>query len=292
MIFRELLANASAQLAAKGIEDARIEAEVLIMASTSSSRAWLYAHAEDLVSEDGLARTESFVRRRLLREPTAYIVGHKEFYGFDFNVDRRVLIPRPETELLVDEAIAASRKLLSTRSYIALADVGTGSGAVAISLARHLPNATVYATDLSSDALDVARLNCRNHGVEDRVELLQGDLLGPVDAVLDIIVANLPYVKDSDLAALQPEIREFEPFLALRGGKAGLDAIRRLLKQSVDKVSAGGIIALEIAWDQGRSAVSLARAFFPGDRIEVRRDLAGLVRLIVISVGGTEEVSS
>ncbi|MBI2864847.1 MAG: peptide chain release factor N(5)-glutamine methyltransferase [Chloroflexi bacterium] len=289
--YRDLLASATAGLAANGVEDARAEAEALIMGATAWSRAWLYAHSQDIVSNESRVRAGLFIRRRALHEPTAYIIGHREFCGRDFAVDRRVLIPRPETEMLVDVAIAASRCLLAKKPSVAIADVGTGSGAVAVSVTSNVPNAVVYATEVSADALEVARSNCHQHGVQDRIRLLGGDLLGPIEGELDIIVTNLPYVKDSDFDALPPEIKEFEPSLALRGGKAGLDVIRRLLEQAVGKISDGGTIALEIAWDQGISAAHLARTLFPGARIGIRKDLAGLDRLMVIALAGAEAAS-
>lgn len=295
MTFRELLAYAAAYLDARGVPSARAEAEVLVKEAAGVSRAWLYAHADAAVSDSEWEKAESFIIRRGNREPTAYIVGHKEFYGLDFRVDPRVLIPRPETEMLVDWGIAAFRRLQAIRPEVVMAEIGTGSGAIAISLAVNLPQATVYAVDASEGALEVARGNCRRHGVEDRVRLLHGDLLRPVRGNVDIILANLPYIKAADYAMLAPEILQFEPALALRGGKAGLSIIRRLLVQAKMRLSRDGMMALEIAWDQGKAVESLAKAAFPGAAIAVRQDLAGLDRMAEIDLaphrGGESGVS-
>ena len=161
-----------------------------------------------------------------------------------------------------------------------MADVGTGSGAIAIALALHLPHAMFYATDISPDALDVARINCRQHGVEKQVHLLVGDMLQPLPEPVDVIVANLPYVKDSDLPRLMPEIRDFEPTAALAGGADGLDQIRRLLSQAGQKLLPRGAIMLEIGLGQGPAALALARKHFTDSRIDLIPDLAGIDRVL------------
>jgi release factor glutamine methyltransferase len=213
----------------------------------------------------------------------AYITGHREFYGLNFLVDRRVLIPRPETELLVDEALAWLRGRFGQR--LTVADAGTGSGAIAVAIARKYPGGTVYATDASPGALAVAAENAERLGVAGRVMLLEGDLLTPLRVRVDLIVANLPYVREDQMplwcGATQVELA-FEPFDALCGGPDGLDVIRRLLQQAPQYLNPGGAVMLEIGADQGHAAEALAKEAFPQARVRVKKDLAGLDRLVVI----------
>ncbi|MFQ5856769.1 MAG: peptide chain release factor N(5)-glutamine methyltransferase [Anaerolineae bacterium] len=270
------LAQAAAVLENAGIEEARLDAELLLVHALGITRAQLHAHPQGQLSSAELATCRQLIARRARREPVAYIVGHKEFYGLDFFVDDRVLIPRPETELLVERAIEISQR------QSVVADVGTGSGAIAVSLAVHLPQALVYATDASPGALKVAACNCRRHGVEDRVHLLQGHLLEPLPEPVDLIAANLPYVSQAELAQLPPEINCYEPREALNGGPDGLDHIRRLLAQAGGHLKPEGGILLEIGATQGPAVVALVRRHFPGARVEIARDYAGLDRVVIV----------
>jgi release factor glutamine methyltransferase len=227
----------------------------------------------ELCPEDG----ETFrhlVKRRRQGEPSAYITGHREFYGLDFRVDRSVLIPRPESELLVEMALALARH----RPITAVAEIGTGCGAIAVSLALNLPEAGIYATDVSGLALEVARLNCRQHGVTERVCLLQGDMLDPVPEPVDLLIANLPYVREADLAPAGP--LSFEPRLALDGGADGLEKIDRLCRQAGDKLRPGGCLLLEIGQGQGEAVTALLRGLFPSGKIEVAADFGGIERVV------------
>jgi len=239
------------------------------------------------LSPTGLASYRQLIERRARHEPVAYIVGYKEFYGLDFHVDRRVLIPRPETELLVERAIELASGIRD-RDYglgvdsLILADVGTGSGAVAVSLAVNLPQAMVYAIDASAEALEVAAINCCRHAVEDRVHLLQGNLLDPLPMPVNLIVANLPYVREDELAELPPEIKCYEPLSALDGGPDGLSYIRHLLAQAEGYLKPGGAILLEIGARQGKAVLDLARCHFPKADIEVSQDYAGLDRIVIV----------
>ncbi len=214
------------------------------------------------------------LERRLRGEPSAYITGHREFYGLDFMVDHRVLIPRPESELLVEKAIRLAR----SQAISKIADIGTGCGAIAISLAVNLPAATIYATDISSQALEVAGENCRRHGVTDRVILLQGDMLEPLPGPVDLIVANLPYVREADLPAGGP--LSFEPKLALNGGTDGLDKIRVLCRQAEEKLRNKGSMLLEIGEGQAEAVMAILHESFPSALIEIERDLAGIERVV------------
>ena len=276
MQLRVALAQAAAVLEKANIEEARLDAEILLAHALGITRAQLHAHPQGQLSSAELANYRQLIERRARHEPVAYIVGHQEFYGLDLLVDSRVLIPRPETELLVEKAIEISQR----RSVVA--DVGTGSGAIAVSLAIHLPQVLVYATDASAGALEVAARNCRRHGVEDRVHLLQGHLLEPLPEPVDLIVANLPYVSQAEWAQLPPEINCYEPREALDGGLDGLDRIRRLLARAGEYLRPQGAILLEIGATQGEAVVALARCHFPAARVEIARDYAGLDRVVMV----------
>jgi release factor glutamine methyltransferase len=247
----QVLRQSAYILSMNGIEDSRIEAIMLLGHATNLSPVHIYTEPEQILSSQEKNKLQRLIRRRLRHEPAAYILKRKEFYGIDFYVDSRVLIPRPETEVLVDAALEfADSRRRSLKRPLLIADIGTGCGAIAISLALNLPGSNVYATDLSPIALEVARINCRLHKVTKQVTLFQGDLLQPLPEPVDLIVANLPYIKNSELPDLSPEIAEFEPRMALDGGESGLDCIRQLLWQVKNKINAGGCILLEIGQNQ------------------------------------------
>ncbi len=230
-----------------------------------------------------MAAYHALLERRLAHEPVAYLTGHREFFGLDFRVNRHVLIPRSETELLAELGLSAARRLAHLApAGLAIADVGTGSGCVAISLAVHLPAARVYATDASAQALAVAEENCRRHGVAGQVILLPGDLLASLPEPVPLIVANLPYIPHAELENLPPEIRLYEPRAALDGGQDGLEAIRRLLAEAPAHLKPGGVVLLEIGHRQGQAVVALARQHFPGAAVAVHHDSAGRERVVVI----------
>lgn len=280
MELRGALTQAAAVLEKAGIKGARLDAEVLLAHALGLTRAQLYARLDQRLSPQDRERYQALLARRARHEPVAYIVGHRAFYGLDFFVDRRVLIPRPETELLVERAISMAR----ARSLRLIADVGTGCGAIAVTLAVHLPEATLYALDASPDALAVAEANCRRHGVEGRVRLLLGDLLSPLPQPVDLIVANLPYIPRGELRGLPRAIRDYEPLAALDGGEDGLEAIRRLLAQAGEHLRPRGAILLEIGADQGPAVVALARRHFPTARAEIAKDYAGLDRVVIVEL--------
>jgi release factor glutamine methyltransferase len=282
VILREALRQTEAQIASRNIPDARIEAELLLMHALGIERAELYAGLGEPLPSTVENKFQFLVERRLRHEPAAYILGKHEFYGIEVYVDPRVLIPRPETELLVETVLAFVEQRFGQEQHCSVSDVGTGSGAIAIALALHLPHARICATDVSSGAIDVARLNCGRHGVEGRVELLVGDLLEPVSWPLDVIVANLPYVKDADIPRLMPEIRDFEPVAALAGGADGLDKVRVLLAQAKDHMFSRGAVMLEIGLGQAEEAVSLAMRHFPEGKVDLLKDFAGIERVLRI----------
>ncbi len=281
--WREALNQATQQLAQANVDSPRLVAEILLAHILNIPRIETFKVSETLKV---LPTYQSLVDRCAAGEPLAYVIGHKEFYDLDFICDPRGLIPRPETELLVEAILNVARSTF----HLHLADVGTGSGCIAVTLAKHMPTARVYAIDLSPDALELARLNAQRNGVSDRITFLCGDLLEPLPAPVHIIAANLPYVTTGEWETLPPNIRLHEPRLALDGGADGLDLIRRLLAQSAEQLEPGGVIALEIGAAQGQAALHLARAAFPTAQIELKQDYAGLDRLIIIETPlGSEE---
>jgi release factor glutamine methyltransferase len=243
-------------------------------------RVSLYVNTKQELSNEQTTAFSQLIHRRLNHEPTAYITGHKEFFGIDFQVSPSTLIPRPETELLVEKAIGLANTSFPQSCLIA--DIGTGCGAIAIAIAFHLPQAKIYATDISASALEIARGNCRQHGVSDRVTLLHGDLLGPLPEPVHLIIANLPYISESELPTLPPEISMFEPQIAFSGGTDGLKQIERLLSQARTKLLPKGAVMLEIGYEQGQTVSQLAKKYIPNSRVNVLTDLAGLDRAAMI----------
>lgn len=269
---RQVLIQARNILAENNIENAPLEGEILLRHVLRIDRARLFSHLDDDISPSQFKEFMIFVERRRQGEPSAYITGHREFFGLDFIISRRVLIPRPETELLVEKAIDLCR----ARSISTIADIGTGCGTIAVSLAVNLPEVTVYAADVSPDALEIAAQNGAKYGVKDRIILLQGDLLGPLPEPVDMIIANLPYVKISDLKA------GFEPEVALNGGEDGLDKIKDICLQAPEKLRKKGCLLLEIGQRQAAAVRAILHRDFPSALIEVERDLAGIERMITL----------
>ena len=274
MNVKEVLDDARKVLTDSNIEDAPLEAEVLLRDTLKKDRVGLYLALDDELSTEQQNAFRDRLARRLDDEPTAYIIGHREFYGRDFLVDASVLVPRPETELLVEKALEIVRK----HRLSVIAEVGTGCGAVAISLALELPHVRVYATDISASALEVARANSRKHGVSDRVHLLNCDLRGALPEPVEMGVANLPYVRESDLPRSGPVSRE--PRLALDGGTDGLDKIRRLCSQAKAVPGSGGYLLLEVGEGQARAVSAFLHGLFPPAFIEVTPDLSGIDRVV------------
>lgn len=252
------------------VDSPRLTAEILLGHVLSLPRVKLYMDLERPLAKDELAAYRALIQRRLAGEPTQYLVGHKEFYGRRFTVDARVLIPRSETELLVEAAL----QVLPKDAPVRVLDLCTGSGCVAISIAAERPQASVWAVDVSADALAVARLNAEKLGVDGRVTFFEGDLFAPVpaEAKFDVIVSNPPYVKRGELATLQREVQA-EPKLALDGGVDGLDLVKRVIDGAMPRLKPGALLALEIGEDQGAAVKELlTRAGGHDARIE--KDLA------------------
>lgn len=300
------LAAANQRLRGCGAETPRLDAELLLAHVLGKDRVYLYAHTDQLLSDEERTRYERLIERRRRREPVAYLVGSRSFYGLDFAVDSRVLIPRPETELLVETAIATAdvmsqrvavvatrgrgwhtssmppAETVASLEAVTMADIGTGSGAIAVSVAVHCPSVLVWASDVSAGALTVANRNAQTHGVADRIRLVQGFLLRPIPQPVDIITANLPYIPTYDIDRLAPEIAAFEPRQALDGGYYGLQLIGEFLNQAPHSLRPGGVVLLEIGSDQGEVVVGLARRAFPQADVRLVRDFADLDRMIVV----------
>jgi release factor glutamine methyltransferase len=284
---RDIMQQGARALRDAGIEGARLDASVLLAHVLGVERAWLYTYPERDVSPEEQRRFLALVERRAHGEPVAYLVGHKEFYGLDFVVDQRVLIPRPETELLVEAALAIIRSRLADGHAPLVADIGTGSGAIPIALAVTEPRLPyLYASDISAGALAVARLNCQRHHVEDRVRLLQGDLLAPLPEPVDILTANLPYVGVEEMDSLAADVRAYEPHVALFSGPQGLDLLRRFAEEtrSAGKLRPGAALLLEIGYQQCEPLIALFQAIWPQAAITSMKDYSGQDRLLQIFV--------
>lgn len=277
-----LVSQAAQRIEASGSDTPRLDAAVLLRFALGLTEIDYYSLSEISVSAGQLPEFESLVGRRTAGEPVAYLTGHKEFMCLDFVVDERVLIPRGDTEVLVEQVIGFAEGRCVSGHKIKIADVGTGSGSIAVSLAHYMPSAFVYAIDISADALEVAGENARRNGVEERVSLLQGDLLESLPEPVDVIAANLPYTV---YAELERSVTEYEPRLALDGGAAGLDVYRRLLSQAPGKLVYGGAVFLEIDPRQANEVSALASTALPKYAIQIVRDLAGRDRLIVAAPG-------
>lgn len=271
---RQALTYARRILAENNIDDASLEGEILLRHVIGLNRTQLYTDLGSDISRAHEKALNKLLERRLLGEPSAYITGHREFYGLDLQVNRDVLIPRPETELLVEKAIHLTR----SRAMSRIADIGTGCGAIAIGLAVNLSGVALYASDISAPALEVAHANCAKHGVTDRIVLLQGHLLEPLPEPVDLIIANLPYVREADLT--DNSLLSFEPGLALGGGEDGLDMIRELCRQAGNRLRSQGCILMEIGQGQSEAVAILMQESFASARIEVESDTAGIERLV------------
>jgi release factor glutamine methyltransferase len=275
--FAEAVHDAERRLRAAGIDDARLEAEVLLCHALGISREALFARLREPLS--GATVFDRLIERRLRREPAAYITGHREFYGLELACTPDALIPRPETELLVEHALACLRR--RDRASLVV-DVGTGNGAIAVALAVNAPRARILGIDPSRAALRLARRNAAAHGAGDRVAFVEGELLAPVRRRVDLIVANLPYITTRLYEKLPPEIRDHEPEGALHAGPRGTALIEALLAQATAHLKRDGLLLAEHAWNQGRRLRDAARAAFPHARIETKRDLAGRERMLVV----------
>jgi release factor glutamine methyltransferase len=275
---KRVLAWASDDFKRRGNKSARLDAELLLGEALGLDRIKLIVEAERPLTDDELSRYRGLIKRRRAAEPMAYILGRREFFALPLLVDRRVLIPRPDTEVLVETALEGTRE---RHLYGRMLDLCTGSGCVAIAFAKERPTWRVTAVDLSPDAASVARENVRRAGVAHQLAILEGDLFEPLpaEAKFELITANPPYIPSADIAGLDADVRDFEPHLALDGGSDGLQITRRLIGQAQRYLAPGGLLALEGGFDQA-PAVSDLLAEHGFDQITRRKDLAGIERVV------------
>jgi release factor glutamine methyltransferase len=289
---RTFIQQAREALITAGIDadEATLDAELLARHALGWDRATLIARLPEAAPEAFEHRFRPLVERRLRREPMAYILGIQEFWGRDFHVASGVLIPRPETELLVEEALAWAGEGGGSGRPLCVVDVGTGSGCLAITMALELPRASVHATDISSTALRIAEVNARDHGAE--VQFHSGALLSGVPSALDLIVSNPPYVTRHEYAGLPPEVRAFEPESALVAGEDGLAVIRALLEAAGSTLRRGGRLLMEIGYGQAEAVTALIREQPALDLLRIRPDLQGIPRAVVAARGDHDLTAS
>ncbi|MGO9607425.1 MAG: peptide chain release factor N(5)-glutamine methyltransferase [Candidatus Binataceae bacterium] len=273
------LESATRRLEAAGIESARLDAQLMLADAAHVDRASLIAGHVPL-SPEALDRFNAMVARRVRREPIAYILGRREFYSLEFEVNRDVLIPRPHTEPVVDAALA----FIAKHPDAAVLEIGTGPGPIAIAIAVNAPQATVVAVDISAAALEVARCNAAMNRVSDRIKFVRADVFSPLDGSaelgrFDLIVSNPPYIVDSHISSLEPDVREFEPRIAIAGGPDGLDFFRRIAAGLRSHLRVGGIVVLEVG-DGQDSAVKTILADAGMSPADVINDLDGIARVV------------
>ncbi len=277
-LVRDALRGYTCRLDEAKVDSPRLSAEMLLAHAMGADRVRLIMDAALPLTVAELVRAEHFISRRAKGEPTAYILGSKEFYGLDFVVTPATLIPRPETEHIIEQA----EQFFDTNSPLRFLDLGTGSGALAVTLAVRFPKATGKALDLSEEALSVARGNAKHHGVAQRVEFLQADFTSSLPgAELDLVVCNPPYVSEQEYATLSPEVAVFEPKLALVSPGHGLELIERMLPMASQALRPGGVLLLEIGYDQGARVLRLLSDESLGfEKSVITCDLAGLERVV------------
>ena len=284
MKLREAWARSRRRLERASIPDADIEAQVLLRNALEIDRATFHASPERELSGEDAEAFEGMVRRRIEGEPLSYITGHREFYGLDFVVTPDVLVPRQETELLVEAVLEYAGSCAEDEDALTIADIGTGSGCIAVAVGRHLPKAAVYATDVSRGALRVAEGNVRRHGLEGRVHLRHGDLFEALDGPVDVVASNPPYLSTNEAFHLPPDVRR-EPSVALVAGSDGMDVLRRLIVGARGYVKPGGLLALEIDPRRVEAVERLVGRAFQGGEVAVIKDHAGLERVVALRVG-------
>jgi release factor glutamine methyltransferase len=290
---RRLMAWMTQAFTAKGLDAPRLQAELLMAHVLGCERLRLYMDADRPASPLERSALRDLVGRALNHEPVQYLTGEAWFFSLPFTVDRRVLIPRPATETIVEHVLQHARAEPGfggkTGEGVVIADVCTGSGCIAIALLKNLPQARAVATDVSPEALEVARLNAARHGVGDRLELLAGDLLAPLkdhpatraQGSVSFLVSNPPYIPDHEWSAVAPNVKDHEPTIALRGGADGLDYFRRLIEEGPRFLRPGGLMLIEVADSSAAAALELLKARPNMDNARVLTDFEGLPRVIV-----------
>jgi release factor glutamine methyltransferase len=284
----EALVFGAERLRAAKIDSPDLDAQVLLAHVLGAPRATLLAYSERRLRAVEAAEFAHLIERRLAHEPVAYLTGRKEFMGLNLAVDRRALIPRPETELLVEAALTDMRaRFAGETAAISAADVGTGSGAIALSIARFEPRAEpIYALDISGDALELARENARQLGLEDRITFLRSDLMDALPQPVDLLLANLPYIARRDQAELATDVQRYEPEVALYSEEEGLALLRRFFELAPRYVNLQATIGVEFGYNQRSAIEALARAAFPNGRVRVGADYAGWDRFALILADG------
>ncbi len=278
-----ILAQGRQCLLQAGQDSARLDTQILLEHVLDIDRATLYAYPQRELTDAQAQQFFVYIERRVQSEPIAYIVGHEEFYGLDFLVDKRVLIPRPETELLVEQALRLVREKIAQGHMPLIADIGTGSGAIPITLAVEEPLLPfLYAVDISANALAVARKNCQRHAVEQRVRLLQGDLLAPLPEPVDLLIANLPYVGTNEIDVMTRDVVEYEPHLALFSGPLGLNLLHRFFVEAPQKLKPHGAMLLEIGYRQREPLTSFLQQLWPSATLTFQKDYAGWNRMLQV----------
>lgn len=281
MTLAEAIQKAAERLSAHNVPNARLDAELLLRHALEKDRTWILVHMQDRLDDQGQRSFEQSIERRKLREPLQYITGTQEFWGLPFRVTRDVLIPRPETEFVIEAAL----KMLSGTTIPVVVDLCTGSGCIAISLAKELPKARIFATDRSDRAVHIAQENARQNGVADRIRFLEGDLFGTLEEMdlrgrIDCVVTNPPYVRSGDLAALQPEVRNFEPEMALVAGPEGIEIAERIILQAPEYLKPGGSLIMEMGIGQTEALRKIVEETHMFGPIGIVKDLAGIERVI------------
>jgi release factor glutamine methyltransferase len=277
-----VLREASRRLISAGIASGALDAEVLLGHVLSAGREQMVLAANTTLTHTDLRAYERLLARRLKREPAAYITGKREFWSLEFHVTPDVLIPRPETETLVEVALKSARDFGSAEP-LRIIDLGTGSGAIAVALAAELANAEIWATDVSAAALSVARDNARRNHVADKIQFVAGDLLGEINRAepFHLIVSNPPYISSADIDALEPEVSHWEPRAALDGGPDGLDYYRRIAAQAFHYLAPSSVLAVEIGAGMGEAVAALFKQAADCYDVTVQKDYAGKQRVVV-----------
>lgn len=281
MTIKQVLSKATKSLA-KTSKTPSLDAEVLLQFTLKIEKHKLFQDLAENISPRQLKIFNKLVSRRKKSEPIAYLINNKEFFGLDFYVDKRVLIPRPETEILVEEALKIARK--NKKDKLSIVDVGTGSGCIAVSLAKNLSNGKIFAIDKSLSALKVAKKNINKHKLNSKIKLMHGNLLAPLKNKVDIIVANLPYLTLEQIKATEESVRKYEPVMALLAGKKETALYEKLLGQAPHYINKNGIILLEIDPLFRNKTINLIKKYLPASRISIKRDLAQKERVAIIKL--------
>lgn len=282
MTIDEAITHAVRKLSDRGVPNARLDAELLLSHILQKDRAWLFTHAADRLDTVSEKHFQELIHRRAGREPLQYIVGSQEFWGLEFKVTRDVLIPRPETELVVESAM----NVLKSIANPTVIDLCTGSGCIAVSIGKQFDTARIFATDMSDRALGIARENARKHGVMDRIRFLEGDLFQPMEELdlidkVHLITANPPYIPSGDLPSLQPEVRDHEPAMALTAGADGTEIQKRIIAGAARFLLKNGSLIMEMGIGQAETLGRIIDESEHYGKREILQDLAGIDRVII-----------